>query len=160
MSATSGAPTPVVWRLAGPPLVLRVLPLGAVVWIAVGGLGRLLGPERPPEGSDPLLVVGYVLLLVLVAGAGVITARTRVRVDDEGVTVHEIGTRHYPWEQIAGVRVDTAKPPRWAALELADGRRRALPAPGGAFRRRGDTTVTDAAELVRRRRDRYRRPSA
>ncbi|SDT12092.1 PH domain-containing protein [Friedmanniella luteola] len=160
MSSTpSAAPEPVAWRLGGPPLLLRLAPLAAVVWIAVGGLRRLSDPARARDGSDALLVIGYLVLLLAVVAAGVVTARTRVRVDDEGVEVREIGTHRYPWAQITGVRVDTAQPPRWAALELADGRRRALPAPGGALRRRGDTTVTDAADLLRRRRERYRPPS-
>ncbi len=150
----------VTWRLSGAPLLLRVLPLAAVVWIAVGGLRRLLDPAQPRNGSDLALVLGYVLLLLVVTAAAVVTARTRVRVDDTGVEVREIGTHHYPWEQVTGVRVDTAQPPRWAALELADGRRRALPAPGGALRRRGDSTVTDAADLVRHRLGRQRPPSA
>lgn len=150
-AAASASRTPVVWRLTGPPLLLRLLPLGAVVWIAVGGLRRLLDPARPSESSDALLVAGYGLLLVVVGLAAVVTARTRVRLDDTGVEVREISTQHYPWAQVTGVRLDTAQPPRWAALELADGRRRALPAPGGALRRRGDTTVTDAADEVRRR---------
>jgi hypothetical protein len=157
--APAAAPDRVDWRLSGPPLLLRLAPLAAVGWIAVGGLRGLLDPARPRGGADTLLVLGHVLLLLVAAAATVVTARTRVRVDDDGVEVREIGTHRYPWAQIAGVRVDPAHPPRWAALELADGRRRALPAPGGALRRRTDTTVTDAAELVRRRRERYRPPS-
>lgn len=147
------------WYLTGPPLLLRVVPLAAVVWIAVGGLRDLLDPARSRDGSDLLLVLGHVLLLLVVAAAAVVTARTRVRVDAEGVEVREIGTHRYPWAQITGVRVDTGRPPRWAALELADGRRRALPAPGGALRRRTDTTVTDAASLVLQRRERFRPPA-
>lgn len=160
MSTPSPAgPERVDWRLSGPPLLLRAAPLAAVVWIAVGGLRDLLDPGRSRDGSDLLLVLGHVLLLLVVAAAAIVTARTRVRVDAEGVEVREIGTHRYPWAQITGVRVDTARPPRWAALELADGRRRALPAPGGALRRRTDTTVTDAADLVRRRREQYQLPS-
>lgn len=151
-----GAPDPVVWRLTGPPLVLRLVPLVALVWIVTGGLRTLLDPARARDGADLALIVGHALLLGVAAAAAVVTARTRVLVDAEGVEVREVGTHRYSWDQVTGVRLDPARPPRWAALELADGRRRALPAPGGALRRRSDTTVTDAAALVRRHRERYR----
>lgn len=151
---------PVTWRLSGPPLLLRLAPLVAVVWIVVGGLRGLLDPGRSRDGGDLALLGGHVLLLVLVVAAASVTARTRVLVDDAGVEVREIGTRRYPWSEVTGVRVDGATPPRWLALELADGRRRALPAPGGALRRRGDTTLIDAADLLRRRVEQHRRRSA
>ena len=151
---------PVVWRLRGPPLLLRLAPLAAVVWIAVGGLRGLLDPARTRDGADVALVLGHLLLLVVVAAAAVVTARTRVLVDDEGVQLRETRTHRYPWAGVSGVRVDTATPPRWLALELADGRRRALPAPGGALRRRGDTTLADTADLLRRRLEQHCRRSA
>ncbi len=154
-----GATGPVVWRLTGPPLALRLAPLVALVWIVAGGLRDLLDPARGRDGADFALIVGHVLLLGVAAAAVVVTARTRVLVDAEGVEVRELSTHRYAWDQVTGVRVDSAHTPRWAALELADGRRRALPAPGGAFRRRSDTTVPDAAELLRRYRERYHGPS-
>ena len=155
---STGTPVgPVVWRLGGPPLLLRLAPLVALVWIVGGGLRDLLDPARPRGGADLALAAGFVLLLLVAAAAVVVTARTRVVVDDDGVELREIGTRRFGWPEITGVRVDTATPPRWLALELADGRRRALPAPGGALRRRTDTTVTDAADLIRRRLARQRR---
>ena len=58
MSASSPAARERVdWRLTGPPLLLRLAPLVAVVWIAVGGLRSLLDPARSRDGSDLLLVL-------------------------------------------------------------------------------------------------------
>jgi len=161
MSGPAAAPAGTVqWRLAGPPLLVRLLPIVAAGWFSVTGLLRLLDPDRQRTGSDVLLIVGFLLLLATLAAALVVTARTRVRVTDVGVEVREIGTRLYRWEEIRGVRLDSASRPRWPVLDLEDGRRRALPAPSGALRRPGDTTLADAVQLLLRRSSQHRPPGA
>ena len=155
MSATTpagpAASSTVTWRLAGPPLALRLVPLVAIVWYTVTGLLRLLAPERQGGPGDVLLIVGDLVLLVAALAAAVITARTRVRISDGGVEVRETSTRRYPWTDIRGVRVDAPTRPRLVLLELEGDRRRVLPVPSGSLRRAGDSTVTDAVQLLERR---------
>lgn len=148
----------VTWRMSGPPLLLRLVPLVAIVWYAGSGLLRLLGPGRAAGDGDTLLVVGNLLLLVAALAAAVVTARTRVRISDAGVEVRETSTRSYPWTAITGVRADAPTRPRLVLLELDGDRRQVLPVPTGQLRRAGDTTVLDAVALLQQRLARHRPP--
>lgn len=160
-TAASGpaASDDVTWRLAGPPLLLRLVPLVAIVWYAASGLLRLLAADRVPGSGDGLLVVGNLLLLVAAVAAAVVTARTHVTISDAGVAVRETSTRFYPWTEIRAVRGDVPSRPRLVLLELDGDRRRVLPVPSGSLRRKSDTTVPDAIELLRQRLDRHRPPT-
>jgi hypothetical protein len=141
----------VTWRLQGPPLVVRAVALVAAGWILAPALGRLLTAGRPLDGRDLALVVGHLVLLAGLVAAAVVTARTRVQISDAGVEVRETSTRLYRWEEIRGVRADVPDRPRLVLLELEGDRRRVLPVPSGSLRRAGDSTVTDAVQLLERR---------
>lgn len=104
--------------------------IGGVVALMIGGIVTLLlRAAAGGYGGDALLLVGAIMIAIF----GFLLAlafRAVTIVDGDGVTVRQLfGMRHYPWAEIADIRIApmVGTGARSAALYDADQRQVLLP---------------------------------
>lgn len=137
------------WRVRGLRMWLYLLPL---VLLVVDGVGPVL--QLLHSGGYPLSAFGVTMLVLLVPVSSfnlVLAARTRVRLAPEGLEVRELGTRTYPWSDIAGVALDRGSGNRVITLTLVDGTTRRLPAPTTTRPTSVDPLMADAVAAIEAR---------
>ncbi len=100
-------------------LVLYCRLLAVLVVVAFGALALLL-PQGASESASfgTADQVAFFLLGLLLAVAPLGFSRVRVRADERGIWIRNVGERFLPWEVVVGVHLPEGAP--WALLELYD----------------------------------------
>ncbi|MCU1692857.1 MAG: hypothetical protein JWM64_1948 [Frankiales bacterium] len=109
--------TPVVVRPRRLLVYCRVV--AVLVVLAFVGLALALPKGQSESASFGVAdQVAFVVLGLLVAAVPLGFTRVRVRADERGVWVRNVGERFLPWEVVVGVHLPESAP--WALLELQD----------------------------------------
>ncbi|RNL64409.1 PH domain-containing protein [Nocardioides marmoriginsengisoli] len=126
-------------RMMGTALGVMLLVLTLAVWIAFGPDVRA---RFTVFQKSTLVFLGLIALGVWFA-----LMRSRVSVDDQGVTVvNGYRTRHYDWSQIVAVNLRRGAP--WAGLDLSDGTSISAVAIQSSDGSRAQQAVRDLRRLV------------
>ncbi len=132
------------------PLGPRIAGLVAMVALLAVGAGAWFSFDDPTRASFTPFQRGTVVALTLLAMATIYSlVRSRVRADDDGLTVVNGYRRHrLAWEQVVGIHLAPGSP--WAVLDLSDGETVSVLAIQGSDGARSRRAVRELRAVINR----------